>query len=167
MRITPRSHEIQKIIELLEDPTFDSAEAMAKAVIKEVGDMLQMRDLFVLVHTWHNGGKGLNYGPFGSVAEGEAWAKKVAIGGHGRIVPLTASGITLANVEGRPDGWPGYCYDPQCGHPPYTHSSSGTARGKCQLTTCKCDRFVKDDPNKKKTKKKAASSAAATAINEL
>jgi hypothetical protein len=168
LRITPRSHEIQKIVDLLEDPTFDSPEQMAKAVIKEVGDMLQMRDLFALVHTWADGSKGLNFGPFGAVAEAESFAKKVSIGGTGRVVPLTSSGIILANVEGKQDGWPGYCWNPECGHSPNNHAIVGSSRGKCHMTMCNCDKFVKDDPALK-TKKNATARKAGTAkgVNEL
>jgi hypothetical protein len=168
LRITPRSHEIQKVVDLLEDPTFDSPEQMAKAVIKEVGDMLQMRDLFALVHTWADGSRGLNFAPFGSVAEAESFAKKVSIGGTGRVVPLTSSGIILANVEGKQDGWPGYCWNPECGHSPNNHAIVGSSRGKCHMTMCNCDKFVKDDPALK-TKKKTTARKAGTAkgVNEL
>ncbi|ATI18760.1 hypothetical protein SEA_DAUDAU_59 [Streptomyces phage Daudau] len=167
MRITPRAYEVKKIVDILEDPTFDSPEQMAKAVIKEVGDMLQMRDLYVLVHTWDSGHKGLNFGPFGAVAEAESWAKKVAIGGTGKIVPLTSSGIILANAQGKPDGWPGYCWNPECGHSPNNHAIDGSSRGKCHIVTCDCSKFVKDDPSIKKTKKTTARKSAAKGVNEL
>ncbi|USH44643.1 hypothetical protein SEA_BROPLEASE_59 [Streptomyces phage BroPlease] len=152
MRLTPRKHEVQALVDILTDPTFDTPEAMAKAVLKEAASIIQMRDLWVLTHIWEDGRKGLNYGPFGSTAEAEAFAKKVAFGGTGRVIPLTSSGIALANHDGKA-GWPGYCYDPQCGHPPYTHSAAGAARGQCQLTTCDCAKFVKDPPKTKKPKK--------------
>lgn len=166
MRITPRAHELRKVVDILEDPTFDDPEQLAKAVIKEVGDMLQMRDLYVLVHTWAGGEKGLNFGPFGAVAEAESWAKKVAIGGTGRVVPLTSSGVILANAQGKPDGWPGYCWNSECGHAPYNHAIDGSSRGKCHIVTCKCDRFVKDDPSLK-AKKATAKKGTAKSINEL
>ncbi|MCM8548854.1 hypothetical protein [Streptomyces sp. STCH 565 A] len=149
MRLTPRKHEIQALVGLLTDPGFESPEDMAKAVLKEAASILQMRDLWVLTHRWADGSKGLNYGPFGSVAEAEAFAKKMSFGGTGRAIPLTSSGIALANHDGKA-GWPGYCYDPQCGHPPYTHSAASAARGKCHVTTCDCDKFVKDAPKSKK-----------------
>ncbi|MFF3249697.1 hypothetical protein ACFYWP_01470 [Actinacidiphila glaucinigra] len=167
MRITPRAHEIQKVVDILEDPTFDSPDQMAKAVIKEVGDMLQMRDLFAMVHTWADGHKGLNFGPFGSPAEAEAFAKKMSFGGTGKLVPLTSSGIMLANHDGKA-GWPGYCYDPQCGHAPWMHAIDGSSRGKCHDTKCPCEKFVKDDPAKKKTAKKTAvKKGTGKGVNEL
>jgi hypothetical protein len=168
MRLTPRAHEIQRVVDILEDPTFESPEQLAKAVIKEVADIVQMRDLFVMVHTWESGHKGLNFGPFGSTAEAEAFAKKMSFGGTGRLVPLTSSGIMLANHDGK-TGWPGYCYDPHCGHAPWTHAIEGASRGKCHLTECPCTKYVKDDPAKKKTtrKKAATTKAVAPTINEL
>jgi hypothetical protein len=167
VRITPRAHEIRAVVDILEDPTFDSPEQMAKAVIKEVGDMLQMRDLYALVHTWDSGHKGLNFGPFGAVAEAESFAKKVSIGGTGKIVPLTSSGVILANAQGKAGGWPGYCWNPECGHSPNDHAIDGSSRGKCHRVECKCDRFVKDDPSIKAKKKTAARKGTAKAINEL
>ncbi|MDX3525113.1 hypothetical protein P1P75_01280 [Streptomyces sp. ID05-39B] len=166
MRITPRAYEIKKIVDILEDPTFDSPDQMAKAVIKEVGDMLQMRDLYVLTHTWADGTKGLNMGPFGAAAEAESFAKKMSFGGTGKVIPLTSSGVLLANHDGK-KSWPGYCWDSDCGHSPVNHAIDGSSRGKCHIATCKCDKFVKDDPTVKAKKTTARKTGGAKAINEL
>jgi hypothetical protein len=166
VRITPRKHEITAVVDILEDPTFESSEQLAKALIKEVGDILQMRDLFAMVHTWSDGSKGLNFGPFGSSAEAEAFAKKMSFGGAGKLVPLTSSGVMLANHDGKA-GWPGYCYVEGCGHAPWTHATDGASRGKCHLETCKCDKFRKDDPRAKKTSTKKASKGRSQGVNEL
>ncbi|WP_329289497.1 hypothetical protein [Streptomyces pseudovenezuelae] len=166
MRITPRAYEVKKVVDILEDPTFDSPEQMAKAVIKEVGDMLQMRDLYVLVHTWADGSKGLNMGPFGAVAEAETFAKKMSFGGTGRVVPITSSGVILANHDGK-TSWPGYCWNPECGHSPTNHAMDGSSRGKCHISVCNCSKFMKDDPSAKKTKKATARAGAAKGVNEL
>ncbi|ATI18923.1 hypothetical protein SEA_ANIMUS_59 [Streptomyces phage Animus] len=166
MRLTPRTHEKQRIIDILEDPTFESPEQMAKALYKEIGEQIQMRDLVVLVHTWDSGHKGLNMGPFGSIAEAEAFAKKMSFGGTAKPVPITSSGILLANHDGK-TSWPGYCYHPECGHAPWMHAIDGASRGKCHLETCPCDKFLKDDPNKKKAPAKRAAKGKGQAINEL
>ncbi|MEU5403755.1 hypothetical protein ABZ348_31240 [Streptomyces sp. NPDC005963] len=165
MRITPRTHEVRRVVDILEDPTFEGSGQMAKALIKEVADILQMRDLFVMVHTWANGEKGLNYGPFGSPAEAEAFAKKMSFGGSGKVVPLTSSGVMLANHDGK-SGWPGYCHEPECGHAPWMHAIEGASRGKCHLHTCKCGKFRKEDPNAKKAPKRAATGRG-QGVNEL
>ncbi|MFI1799824.1 hypothetical protein ACH427_21065 [Streptomyces sp. NPDC020379] len=127
---------------LLESPDFDSADQMAKAVIKEVAGILQMRDWIALVHTWGDGSKGLNFAPFGNEVEARAFASKMAFGGTGRLVKLHAPGVMLANHNGKP-GWKGYCQHPECGHAPFTHSAASAARGACQIPTCPCDRFRK------------------------
>ncbi|MEU7148451.1 hypothetical protein AB0B15_10485 [Streptomyces sp. NPDC045456] len=142
MRITPRKEEIDAVKALLEDPGFDSADQMAKALIKEVGEILQMRDWVALVHTWSDGSRGLNWAPFGNAAEAEAFAKKVSVGGSGRLVKLHSPGTMLANIDGK-RGWKGYCQHEQCGHAPFTHSAASAARGACQIPTCPCDKFRK------------------------
>ncbi|MFI9229011.1 hypothetical protein [Streptomyces rimosus] len=142
MRITPRKEEIDAVKALLEDPDFDSADQMAKALIKEVGEILQMRDWVALVHTWSDGSRGLNWAPFGNAAEAEAFAKKVSVAGTGRLVKLHSPGAMLANIDGK-KGWKGYCQHPECGHAPFTHSAASAARGACQIPTCPCDKFRK------------------------
>ncbi|MEU3708979.1 hypothetical protein [Streptomyces catenulae] len=141
MRITPRREEIDAVKALLEDPGFDSADQMAKALIKEVGDILQMRDWVALVHTWSDGSRGLNFAPFGNEAEARAFASKMAFGGAGHLVKLNSPGLMLANHDGKK--WKGFCQDEQCGHAPFTHSAASAARGACQIPTCPCDKFRK------------------------
>ncbi|MEU7643322.1 hypothetical protein [Streptomyces huasconensis] len=142
MRLTPRREEIDAVKALLEDDSFESADQMARAVIKEVAGILQMRDWVALVHTWSDGSRGLNWAPFGNEAEAKSFASKVAIGGTGRLVRLHSPGVMLANVTSK-KGWKGYCLDPRCGHAPFTHSTASAARGACQIPTCPCDRFGK------------------------
>ncbi|MFE0104165.1 hypothetical protein [Streptomyces sp. NPDC059009] len=140
MRITPRKEEVEALKALLEDPTFESADQMAKAIYKTAAELLQMRDLFALVHTWKGGHRGLNFGPFGSEAEIKTFASKMAFGGTGKIVKLYSPGVMLANVDGK-KGWKGYCFHPDCGHAPFTHSAASAARGACQIPTCPCGKF--------------------------
>ncbi|MGV9312621.1 hypothetical protein ACWDR0_10540 [Streptomyces sp. NPDC003691] len=125
---------------LLEDPTFESAGHLANAVIKEAGEIFQMRDWFALVHTWKDGHRGLNFGPFASEAEAKTFASKMGFGGTGKIVKLYSPGAMLANIDGR-KGWKGYCFDPDCGHAPFTHSAASAARGACHIPTCPCPKF--------------------------
>ncbi|MGW2539646.1 hypothetical protein ACWC5I_01895 [Kitasatospora sp. NPDC001574] len=127
---------------LLESENFDSADQMAKALLKEVGEILQMRDWVALVHTWKDGSRGLNFAPFGNESEAIAFADKIAIGGTGRLVKLYSPGVMLANVSGK-KGWKGYCLDADCGHAPANHSAVGAARGACHIPTCPCGHFQK------------------------
>ncbi|MFI0985048.1 hypothetical protein [Streptomyces exfoliatus] len=142
MRLTPRKEEVEAVKALLEDPTFESADQMAKAVIKEVASFLQMRDWTALVHTWADGRRGLNFAPFANESEARAFASKMAFGGTGRPVRLSSPGVMLANADGK-KGWKGYCLNPECGHAPFTHSAATAARGACQIPTCPCGRFEK------------------------
>ncbi|MFJ3907500.1 hypothetical protein [Streptomyces vinaceus] len=141
MRITPRREEVDAVKAVLEDPGFDNADQMAKALIKEVGSILQMRDWVALVHTWSDGHRGLNFAPFGNEAEAKSFASRMAFGGTGRIVPLHSPGAMLANHDGKK--WKGYCQHDECGHAPFTHSAASAARGACQMPTCPCDGFRK------------------------
>ncbi|MFE3578166.1 hypothetical protein [Streptomyces vinaceus] len=142
MRLTPRKEEVSAIKAVLESPDFDNADQMAKAVIKEVGEVLQMRDWYALVHTWKDGSRGLNFGPFANEAEIKTFASKIAIGGTGKVVKLYSPGVMLANVNGK-KGWTGYCQDSDCGHAPANHSAVSAARGACHIPTCPCGQFRK------------------------
>ncbi|MEU2854170.1 hypothetical protein [Streptomyces syringium] len=142
MRLTPRREEVDAVKALLESPDFNSADQMAKAVIKEVAGILQMRDWVALVHTWSDGSRGLNWAPFGNEVEARAFASKLAIGGTGHLVKLHSPGVMLANTEGK-KGWKGYCQHPECGHAPFTHSAATASRGACQIPTCPCGAFRK------------------------
>ncbi|MFE4635088.1 hypothetical protein ACFRJ1_17160 [Streptomyces sp. NPDC056773] len=141
MRITARREEVDAVKAVLEDPGFDDADQMAKALIKEVASILQMRDWVALVHTWSDGRRGLNFAPFGNEAEAKSFASKMAFGGTGRIVPLHSPGAMLANHDGKK--WKGYCQHDECGHAPFTHSAASAARGACQIPTCPCNGFRK------------------------
>jgi hypothetical protein len=148
LRLTPRGEEVQAVKDILEDPTFTSADQMAKALIKAIADMLSMRDWVALTHVWPDGTRGLNLGPFGNEAEAQSFASKMSFGGTGRLVKLYSPGILLANAEGR-KGWKGYCQHPDCGHAPFTHSAVGNSKGACQLQACKCDKWVAEPPKKR------------------
>ncbi|MFG3223292.1 hypothetical protein ACGF07_00735 [Kitasatospora sp. NPDC048194] len=142
MRLTPRKEEVSAVKALLESEDFDNADQMAKAVIKEVGEVLQMRDWYALAHTWKDGTRGLNWAPFGNEAEAKSFADKIAIGGTARLVKLYSPGVMLANIDGK-KGWKGYCQDSECGHAPFTHSTVSAARGACHIPTCPCGQFRK------------------------
>jgi hypothetical protein len=148
VRLTPRGEEVQAVKDILEDPTFESADQMAKALIKAVAEFLTMRDWYALVHRWPTGERGMNFAPFGNEAEAHAFAAKLAIGGTGRLVKLHGPGPFIANIDGR-KGWKGYCQHPDCGHAPFVHSAVGTSKGACQLQACKCDKWVAEPPKKR------------------
>lgn len=143
MRITPRAHEVGRVIEILESEEFDDAKAMAKAIIKEVADILAMRDSFALAHVWGDGSKGLNYGPFGTKGDAEKFGERLGgVGGTAHVVKLSSPEELLANQVGK-KGWAPWCLDEGCGHAPFTHSQEAQTRGACIVSGCSCTAYRK------------------------
>lgn len=135
MRITPRREEVKTVVEILESDQYDSADAMAKALIKTVADALWMRDWYVLGSKFRTEDNfWLPYGPFSSESEAASVYKKTAIGGIAKTVKIYSPGRLIAMVEGK-KGWSGYCAE--CGCDPAMHLQEGSARGKCaSCPTC-------------------------------
>lgn len=142
MRLTPRKEEIDGVKQILENDGYDSADQMAKALIKEVAEMLWMRDWFALVHINGAGNAGLNWAPFSSPIEALNLAERIGVQGRFGTVKLYSPGVLLANAEGK-KGWKGYCQDAACGHAPWLHLQAGAGRGKCGLSSCQCAKFKK------------------------
>jgi hypothetical protein len=143
VRFTPRKQEYDAIVEILESPDFDSPQAMAKALLKEMVEILSMRDTFAGVHVWKDGTKGVNWGPFYSEADAEGYLKHLGgVGGRLGLVKLYSPGALKANDIGK-KGWSPWCLDPDCGHAPFMHSMAGPARGECHLATCTCRKYKK------------------------
>jgi hypothetical protein len=142
VRLTPRKEEIDGVKAILESDRFTSADQMAKALIKEVAEMLWMRDWFALVHLNEAGSAGLNWAPFSSPVEALNLAEKIGIGGRFGTVKLYSPGVLLANADGK-KGWKGFCQDEVCGHAPWLHLQVGAGRGPCGLSRCGCMKFKK------------------------
>ncbi|OKI45088.1 hypothetical protein [Micromonospora sp. CB01531] len=144
MRITPRKEEVAAVVAVLESDQYDSAQAMAKAVIKEVAELLDMRDWVALTHRFgDNGQLGLNWGPFGSAIEAQRLADKLALGGRFSVVRLGSPGLLVANLLGAKRPTKDFCANPACLHAAWTHSALGNSRGKCVLESCPCDEMKK------------------------
>ena len=143
MRLTPHKHEIDGVITILESDRYSNADQMAKALIKEIAEMLWMRDWFALVHLNNHGTGGLNWAPFASPVEALSVAEKVGIGGRFGTVKLYSPGVLLGNAQGKKN-WKGFCQNPECGHAPFLHLMNGSARGACGLSSvCACQRYLK------------------------
>lgn len=140
MRLTPRSEEVKAVRAILESDGFPTADAMAKALIKEVADILSMREWFAAAVEFPTGERTPAFGLFSSSIDAIAVMKKVGLSGEVKLAKLYSAGQLLANVEGRP-GWPGFCQT--CGHAPFWHAAKGAARGKCVPDDCTCDEFKK------------------------
>lgn len=136
MRFTPRADEVAAIAAIL-DQDHASADAAAKAVLKEAAELLTMRDWFAVSHTWANQSSGVNVGVFASEADAKGLMDKLAPGGKAMIVKLHSSGQILAQVDGK-KGSKEHCQDVMCAHPGWSHLASGSTRGACALPNCKC-----------------------------
>ncbi|MFC3504427.1 hypothetical protein ACFOOK_26145 [Micromonospora krabiensis] len=156
MRFTPRKEEVQPVIDILESDDFDSADDMAKALIREVVDMLWFRDWHVLVV--NRDGQAVAFGPFASEPEAKAlgtkWQGTLLPGDPTRwgVVPVRGLGAT---AEERQGGGYGFCTTEGCGHPAYAHSMDGSARGYCIVCGRHgaCEKYAQ--AAKKKTRAKA------------
>lgn len=116
MRLTPRKEEIDRVKAILESDEYATADQMAKALIKEVADMLWMRDWFALTHVNRDGTKGLNWAPFSSPIEALNTAEKVGVGGRFTTVKLYSPGILLGNALGK-KGWKASARTPDAATP--------------------------------------------------
>ncbi len=144
MRITPRRDEVQAIVAILESDEYDSAEVMARALIKEVSELLNMRDWVALTHRF--GGQrrlGINWGPFASDNEAGKYAAKIGINGKFSTVKLYSPGLLLANATAAKRPTKDFCTNPVCMHASAVHSAVGTGRGKCVLELCPCTKYSK------------------------
>jgi hypothetical protein len=143
VRLTPRKEEIDGVTAILESDDYASADQMARALIKEVAEMLWMRDWFALVHLNNDGTAGLNWAPFSSPVEALNTAEKIGIGGRFGTIKLYSPGVLLGNALGKPNG-KGFCLTEGCGHAPFLHLSDGNARGACGLASlCACKKYTK------------------------
>ena len=145
MKLTPRADEYKAVLAIMESDEYKTGEAMAKAVVKQVAEMLWNRDWVALSHHFEgNAAFGINWGPFSSDSEALALARKIGLNGRFGTVHLGSPGALLANVEGKP-GAKGYCQTPDCGHAPFVHlmNKNGKQRGVCPLGTCDCTSYQK------------------------
>ncbi|MDH6462090.1 hypothetical protein M2302_002265 [Micromonospora sp. A200] len=143
MRITPRKDEVAAVVAILESDQYNSADAMAKAVIKEVAELLDMRDWVALTHRFGDGQLGINWGPFASESEALKLAGKVGINGKFGTVKLHSPGLLLANTVGAKRPTKDFCTDIRCMHAAWVHSAVGNSRGACVLESCPCDEMKK------------------------
>jgi hypothetical protein len=142
VKLTPRGAEVDAVVQLLENGSYATAEALAKDIIKTVADLLDLRDWFALTHRWQDGQRGVNWGPFASPIEALRVAGYVSVGGQFGTVKLYSPAVLVGNAKGRKNT-AGFCCDERCGHAPFTHSMAGPARGACLLATCACPKFTK------------------------
>ncbi|MCX2949908.1 hypothetical protein [Lentzea sp. NEAU-D7] len=135
MRITPRKHEVAAIVEVLEDGSYESAEALAKAVIKRVGEVLADREFYAWVHRFGPGEMQLAWGPFTSDSEVVKFATKAKLGGQSMSLRLCSTGAFTERLKKNP-GVPVAACD-QCFHLQGAHELARYG-GKCSVRGCTC-----------------------------
>jgi len=139
MKLTPRAPEVKAIVEILQSDDYETPEAMAKAVIKEVAEILAMRE------TWYalvikGGAKAVNFGPYASDAEVKQVAAKVAgAAPEFHIARMGGSGLLAARLEGyNKRKWTNFCAT--CTHAKDLHLTDGNSRARCALE-CSCQAY--------------------------
>jgi hypothetical protein len=144
VRVTPRAAEVKAVVQVMEDTGYDTAEAMAKDIIKRVAELFAERD-------WHayacrlagTSGLVLMWGPLSSPTEVQRFASKVGIEGEHREVKLYSTAAMLGRIEDEltveaKDA--GTCQS--CGHPRGLHLHEKKV-GQCQLDGCNCKADIK------------------------
>lgn len=90
----PSKAEVSTLVPLLEGGEFKSAEALARAVLKEAYRLLLERDFYVTIIG--NGAGQFGYGLTTTPAE----AQKLAIIGPARVLNITSAARKMRDVEG-------------------------------------------------------------------
>lgn len=125
----PRKDEIAAVVKQLE-ADHASADAAARAVIKEFWRVFQQRDTWAIVVPLPEMGSVIMYGPFGDRGEATRGIKLLSgIDGKYHIIRLRPVGT--AEV---PQGDSRYC--PDCKHPKFAHGFS--VRAGCVAKGCLC-----------------------------
>ena len=141
MTITRSKDELGRIVALLEDDTYPTAEALAYAVLKEAAEILAARHMFGVVSKTH---PDLVWGPYFTEAQAEkGWRTDVGpvLGSAGGTV-LRMAPWPAAHERAGFD-----VYDPKapciCGHPRWRHTNSGK-RTYCgnRKDACRCGGFT-------------------------
>lgn len=135
--LTRSKDELARIVALLEDDTYATAEALAYAVLKEAADIIADRHLFVLVASQY---PHVAWGPYFTEAQAEkAWRMDIGPvlgteGGTGlRVAPWPAEPAKHEDKDFHPRS---PCI---CGHPRWRHTNTGK-RTWCgnRKDGCKC-----------------------------
>lgn len=140
MRVTPRKDEVAAIAQLLESPDYDSADALARDVIKRVAELFAEREWYALAWRLGPGSPVLSWGPLSSDSEAEKFGSKLSVGGEGISVKLHSTAAMLQRFEDSDIAPSTLCGN--CKHPHGTHRHEKRL-GKCQVRGCKCTTDIK------------------------
>lgn len=136
MKLTPRGNEVKAIMELLESEDFDSAEALAKAVLKRTAELFSERDWCAWVYRESPDAFYLPYGPFSSEIEAKRFAGKYvdSLKGQHMILPLFS---TTELVDRLASHKTINYFCASCKHQLVSHQHP-KIQPKCAVRGCKC-----------------------------
>lgn len=138
MRLTPRGAEVKAIVELLESEQFDSADALAKAILKRIGELFSERDFYAWVYRETPDAWYLPYGPFTSESEAKKFAGKYvdSLKGQHMILPLFSTQALVDRLaEHKLPNL--FCTNPTCTHQLLSHEHP-KKNGRCAVRGCSC-----------------------------
>lgn len=138
MRLTPRGAEVKAIVELLESEEFDSADALAKAVLKRTAELFSEREFYAWVYRESPDAFYLPYGPFASEIEAKKFAGRYvdSLKGQHMILPLFS---TTELVERLAAHKVTNYHCTSCTHQLISHEHP-RKNGHCAFRGCKCRR---------------------------
>jgi hypothetical protein len=140
MRLTPRGTEVKAVVELLESEEFDSAEALAKAILKRTAELLAERDFYAWVYRETPDAFYISHGPFTSETEAKRFAGKYvgSLKGQHMILPLFSTAQFVDRLASHK--LPNYhCAD--CNHQLISHEHP-KIQPKCAVRGCRCRKAV-------------------------
>lgn len=138
MKVTPRKDEVQAVVAVMESDEFETGEAMAKAVIKQVAELFAKRDWYAWVWRESDDSLQIAHGPLSSKVEAERLATKSGLKGRHMALPLFSTAALLERATAKPPAV--RCAD--CTHPYHCHEVPRYAP-KCWVKGCGCKALAK------------------------
>lgn len=138
MRITPRGNEVKAVVSLMESDEYDTADAMAKAIIKRVAELFAEREWHAWVYRESPDAFYIPFGPFTSDTEAKRFAGRWvdALKGQHMILPLHSTAALTAQMAAYKS--PSH-YCAECNHSLVSHQHP-KIQPKCAVKGCKCKR---------------------------
>lgn len=139
MRVTPRKDEVKAVVALLEDDGYETADALAKDIIKKVGELFAKRDWYAWVWRENPEAFQLAFGPVSSESEANKLMKKVGAGLKGQHMVLHLYSTTaLLEAHG---SLPTSVFCAECDHPQHCHETPRYSP-RCWVKGCYCKKYV-------------------------
>lgn len=138
MRITPRGNEIKAVVDLLEDDSYDSAQSLAKAIIKRVAEVFAERDWHAWVWRESPDAFQLAWGPYSSENEAKRASARVGLAGQFMVLPLYSTAALVDRLSA--DVIPSYFCE-ACNHQVLSHQHP-KIQPKCAVRGCECKAVI-------------------------